>query len=118
MANTSAAQTVQLGSLIDTSHIRPSFSGPVAGLHVAGGPESARWVRDQLNGKLTHGRAYLRQDLPERYHLRETPRAGDVIVVMDEGLDDGHLDPHRALIQDTWGQHGWPRTCRRCARSS
>jgi predicted AlkP superfamily pyrophosphatase or phosphodiesterase len=107
MANTSAAQTMQLGSLVDTSNIRPSFSGPVAGLHVAGGLESARRVRDQLNAKLTHGRAYLRQDLPERYHLRETPRAGDVIVVMDEGWTMATSVLTRALIQDTWGQHGW-----------
>jgi predicted AlkP superfamily pyrophosphatase or phosphodiesterase len=107
MANTSAAQTVQLSSLVDTSNIRPSFSGPVTGLHVSGGPESAERVRDQLNAKLTRGRAYLRQDLPERYHLRETPRAGDVIVVMDEGWTMATSIINRGLIQNTWGEHGW-----------
>jgi predicted AlkP superfamily pyrophosphatase or phosphodiesterase len=108
MANTSAAQTVQLGSLVDTSNIKPSFSGPVAGLHVSGGAGSAQRVRDQLNAKLTSGRAYLRQDLPERYHLRETPRAGDVIVVMDEGWTMATSIINRGLIQSTWGAHGWP----------
>ena len=108
MANTSAAQTVQLGSLVDTSNIKPSFSGPVAGLHVSGGAASAQRVRDQLNAKLTNGRAYLRQGLPERYHLRETPRAGDVIVVMDEGWTMATSIINRGLIQDTWGAHGWP----------
>jgi predicted AlkP superfamily pyrophosphatase or phosphodiesterase len=108
MANTSAAQTVQLGSLVDTSNIKPSFSGPVAGLHVSGGAGSAQRVRDQLNAKLTSGRAYLRQDLPERYHLRETPRAGDVIVVMDEGWTLATSIINRGLIQSTWGAHGWP----------
>lgn len=108
MANTSAAQTVQLGSLVDTSNIKPSFSGPVAGLHVSGGAASAQRVRDQLNAKLTNGRAYLRQDLPERYHLRETPRAGDVIVVMDEGWTMATSIINRGLIQSTWGTHGWP----------
>ncbi len=107
MANTSAAQTVQLSSLVDTSNIRPSFSGPVTGLHVSGGPESAQRVRDQLNAKLTRGRAYLRQDLPERYHLRETPRAGDVIVVMDEGWTMATSIINRGLIQNAWGEHGW-----------
>jgi hypothetical protein len=107
MANTSAAQTVQLSSLVDTSNIRPSFSGPVAGLHVSGGPERAQRVRDQLNAKLTHGRAYLRPDLPERYHLRETPRAGDVIVVMDEGWTMATSIINRGLIQNAWGEHGW-----------
>jgi predicted AlkP superfamily pyrophosphatase or phosphodiesterase len=108
MANTSAAQTVQLGSLVDTSNIKPSFSGPVAGLHVSGGAGSAQRVRDQLNAKLTNGRAYLRQDLPERYHLREARRAGDVIVVMDEGWTMATSIINRGLIQSTWGAHGWP----------
>jgi predicted AlkP superfamily pyrophosphatase or phosphodiesterase len=107
MANTSAAQTVQLGSLVDTSNIRPSFSGAVTGLHVSGGPESAQRVRDQLNAKLTNARTYLRQDLPERYHLRETPRAGDVIVVMDEGWTMATSIINRGLIQNAWGEHGW-----------
>lgn len=107
MANTSAAQTVQLSSLVDTSNIRPSFSGPVTGLHVSGGLDSAQRVRDQLNAKLTNGRAYLRQDLPEGYHLRETPRAGDVIVVMDEGWTMATSIINRGLIQNAWGEHGW-----------
>jgi predicted AlkP superfamily pyrophosphatase or phosphodiesterase len=107
MADTSAAQTVQLSSVVDTSNIRPSFSGPVTGLHVSGGPENAERVRDRLNAKLTHGHAYLRQDLPERYHLRETPRAGDVIVVMDEGWTMATSIINRGLIQNTWGEHGW-----------
>jgi predicted AlkP superfamily pyrophosphatase or phosphodiesterase len=107
MANTSAAQIVQLSSLVNTSNIRPGFDGPVAGLHVSGGPDSARRVRDQLNGKLTNGRAYLRQDLPQRYHLRETARAGDVIVVMNEGWILATSIINRGLIQNTWGAHGW-----------
>jgi len=107
MANTSAAQIVQLSSLVSTSNIRTGFDGPVAGLHVSGGPESVRRVRDQLNAKLTNGRAYLRQDLPERYHLRETARAGDVIVVMNEGWILATSIINRGLIQDRWGAHGW-----------
>jgi predicted AlkP superfamily pyrophosphatase or phosphodiesterase len=107
MANTSATQTVQLSSLVDTSNIRPSFSGAVTGLHVSGGRDSAQRVRDRLNAKLTHGRAYLRPELPDRYHLRETPRAGDVIVVMDEGWTMATSIINRGLIQNAWGEHGW-----------
>ena len=107
MANTSATQIVQLDSLVNTSNIRPSFDGPVAGLHVSGGAGSAQRVRDELNAKLTNGRAYLRQELPERYHLRETPRAGDVIVVMEEGWILATSIINRGLIQNTWGAHGW-----------
>jgi hypothetical protein len=80
----------------------------VTGLHVTGGPDAARRLRDQLNAKLTHGRAYLRQDLPERYQFRDTPRAGDVVVVMDEGWTIATSIITRALIQNRWGEHGWP----------
>ena len=38
MTNTSAEQTVQLGSLVDTTNIRTGYSGPVTGLHVSGPP--------------------------------------------------------------------------------
>jgi hypothetical protein len=31
------------------------------------------------------GRAYLRSETPERWHIRETPRAGDLLLVGDEG---------------------------------
>ena len=108
MTNTSAEQTVQLGSLVDTTNIRTGYSGPVTGLHVSGPPGSARRLRDQLNAKLTRGRAYLRQDLPERYHFRDTPRGGDVVVVMDEGWMMATSIITRGLIQRSWGEHGWP----------
>jgi len=107
MSNTSAAQTVQLSSLVDTSNIRPSFSGPVTGLHVDGDAGAARRLRDQLNARLTHGRAWLREELPERYHFRDTPRAGNVVVIMDEGWTMATSIITRALIQNAWGEHGW-----------
>jgi predicted AlkP superfamily pyrophosphatase or phosphodiesterase len=109
MTNTSAAQTVQLSSLVDTSNIRPSFSGPVTGLHVAGDADAVRRVRDRLNAGLKHGRAWLRQDLPERYHFRDARRAGNVVVVMDEGwtMATSLVAVSRGLIQNAWGEHGW-----------
>jgi predicted AlkP superfamily pyrophosphatase or phosphodiesterase len=107
MTDTSAAQTLQLSSLVDTSNVRPGYSGPVAGLHVTGGSAAARALRDQLNAKLTSGRAYLRQELPEHYQFRDSPRAGDVVVVMDEGWTIATSIITRGLIQKTWGEHGW-----------
>ena len=107
MTNTSAAQTVQLSSLVDTSNIQPSFSGPITGLHVAGDADAVRRVRDRLNAGLKHGRAWLRQDLPERYHFRDAARAGNVVVVMDEGWTMATSVITRALIQNAWGEHGW-----------
>ena len=107
MANTSASQIVQLGSLVDTAGIKPGFDGPIAGLHVSGGPEAARRVRDAINAKLTHGRAHLRADLPEEYHFRHTPRGGDVVVIMDEGWLMATSPINRVLPRTGWGAHGW-----------
>ena len=107
MTDTAAVRTVQLSDVIDTSGIRAGFSGPVTGLHVspeAGTPQS---VRDRLNAKLQHGRAYLRQEMPERHHFRDNPRGGDVIVVMDEGWMMATSILNRATIQREWGEHGW-----------
>jgi predicted AlkP superfamily pyrophosphatase or phosphodiesterase len=87
MVNTSAAQTVPLESLLDASEladIEMALSGPVASLHLRGTAERARHIRDRINARLARGTAYLREELPERFHYRKDPRAGDVVVVMDE----------------------------------
>ena len=87
MVNTSAAQSVALDTLLDAAELadlEAAQSGPVASLHVRGGPERARHIRDRINAQLARGTAYLRSELPERFHYRTDPRAGDVVVVMDE----------------------------------
>jgi len=107
MADTAAVRTVQLGDLIDTTGIRAGYSGPVTGLHVsvaAGTPQS---VRDRINAGLQHGRAYLRQEVPERHHFRDSPRAGDVVVIMEEGWVIATSILNRATLQREWGEHGW-----------
>jgi len=107
MANTSAVRTVQLGSLIDTAGIRAGFSGPVTALHVSAEAGSAAAVRDRLNARLQHGRAYIREEVPERHHFRRSPRGGDVVVIMEEGWTLATSIINRALIQREWGEHGW-----------
>jgi predicted AlkP superfamily pyrophosphatase or phosphodiesterase len=87
MVNTSSSQTVPLESLLDAQEladIETALSGPVASLHVRGGVARARQLRDRINTKLARGMAYLRAELPERYYYRDDPRAGDIVVVMDE----------------------------------
>ena len=107
MADTAAARIVQLGDVIDTTGVRAGFSGPVTGLHVSPEAGTAMAVRDRINAKLQHGRAYLRQEVPERHHFRDTPRAGDVVVIMDEGWLMATSIINRGLIQRDWGEHGW-----------
>ncbi|MDQ3487275.1 MAG: ectonucleotide pyrophosphatase/phosphodiesterase [Acidobacteriota bacterium] len=88
MVNTSAPRTVRLESILDptdASSITAGFSGPVASIHISGGIERARAIRDRINARVARGTAYLRQDLPERFKYRDNPRSGDIVVVMDEG---------------------------------
>lgn len=104
MQATRPDDAVALESLIDTTGVRIADGGPNANLHVRGGPAQAVAVRDSLNRHLAHGRAYLRGELPERFHYRSDPRAGDVVVVMEAP----YLITARArLPRAPGGTHGW-----------
>ena len=132
MVNTSTAQTVRLDSILDATEIASvdaGFSGPVASLHISGGPDRARLIRDRINARVARGTAYLRQDLPARYNYTSNPRIGDVVVVMDEGWTMSASRPARAAAapatatekpaaptakpaaerapRERYGAHGW-----------
>jgi predicted AlkP superfamily pyrophosphatase or phosphodiesterase len=95
---------VAIESLIDTLGVIVADGGPNANLHVVGGTARAVIVRDSLNARLTHGRAYLRQDVPARLHYSADPRIGDVVVIMEEHYQFGRSAnaPKRP-----GGSHGW-----------
>lgn len=107
MAETSAARTIMLDSLVETKDVRVGFSGPIASLHVPDGLQAAERIRDEVNGRLEHGRAYLRSELPERWRYRRDPRAGDVVIVMDESWMVVNTRPLTGMIRTRWGMHGW-----------
>jgi predicted AlkP superfamily pyrophosphatase or phosphodiesterase len=107
MVETAASRTVLIGSLVDSATVRVGFAGAVASLHVSGGPDQALKTRDQANAQLKNGRAYLRAELPERYHYRADPRAGDVVIVMDEGWTAETSIISKLRIVGPWGEHGW-----------
>jgi predicted AlkP superfamily pyrophosphatase or phosphodiesterase len=120
MVNTSQRHRIALSSLLDASELadlETSFGGPVASLHVRGGADRARQLRDRINAKLARGTAYLRSELPERFNYRDAPRAGDVVVLMDESW--GLTTPRPRTSEpvtveggtpqrpERWGEHGW-----------
>ena len=105
MVETGTQFTIRLDSLVDTRLIQTAFGGPVANLHVKGGAAGALQVRDRINARLTHGRAWLREELPERYRYRRDPRAGDVVIVMDESWTIATSILTRPWGR--WGMHGW-----------
>jgi predicted AlkP superfamily pyrophosphatase or phosphodiesterase len=102
MAPHSPEQTTTVSSLLDTTAIIIGDLGPNGHFYVAGGVEKARMIRDSLNRHLQHGRAFLREELPQRLHYSSDPRGGDVVVMMDENYEIARRVPRSA-----GGNHGW-----------
>ncbi|MBI4468078.1 MAG: alkaline phosphatase family protein [Acidobacteria bacterium] len=90
--------------LIELKGIRCVDFGPIVSLHVDGGPGRAKSVRNSLNRRLRHGRAYLRDEVPARLHYRADPRIGDVLVIMEEPYQ---VVPAAGLARVRGGNHGW-----------
>jgi predicted AlkP superfamily pyrophosphatase or phosphodiesterase len=108
MANTSAAQSIGIDSLIDMTGLLLAEGGPVGNLHVPGGASRAREVRDAINRRLRHGRAYLRKDVPERLRYRADPRIGDIVIIMNEGyIVETPERQARRTRKEPFGMHGW-----------
>lgn len=126
MVNTSPKQTIALESLLDGAdlvNIEEAFGGPVANLHIRGGDaDRARQIRDRINARLARGTAYLRTELDERFHYRDDPRAGDIVIVMDDAwsLSTPRRRPRETEStakpapagpsRERWGQHGSDNT--------
>lgn len=95
-----------LDTLIDMNGVRLGEAGTLANLYVTGGIARAAVLRDSINRRMRHGRAYLRADLPAHLHYSKDPRAGDIIVIMEDHFQIGRVDrPARE-----GGNHGWDPT--------
>ncbi len=105
MVETGTDRTLPIERMLDLTGVRVAFYGPVTSLHTGGDASRARATRDRLNATLTHGKTYLREELPARFHYRSDPRGGDVVVVMEEGwlLHPAGAGP----FPDRYGMHGW-----------
>ena len=113
MVETTAKQGIRLDSLVDMDDIEQSFGGPVGMLHVRGGePARASRVRDAINARLQHGRAYLRHEVPERHRFRDDRRIGDVVIIMEDAwtivVTPRLAEAAIGMVRpDRWGAHGW-----------
>lgn len=106
MMETSPRWYAALDTLIDMTGVRMADAGPNANLHVEGGAARARVLRDSLDRRMTHGRAYLRAEIPERLHYTD-PRVGDIVIMMDDYFQVGRANrPPR----EGGGAHGWEPT--------
>jgi predicted AlkP superfamily pyrophosphatase or phosphodiesterase len=104
MSETSPRWYVALDTLIDLQGVRIADAGPNTNLHVDGGAQRARVLRDSINRRLRHGRAYLRADVPARLHYSADPRVGDIVVIMDDHFTIG---PANRAPRENGGAHGW-----------
>jgi predicted AlkP superfamily pyrophosphatase or phosphodiesterase len=107
MSETHPRWFAALDTLIDTAGVSMGDgTGPLANLSIAGGRARAVALRDSINRRMKHGRAYLRGELPKHLHYDRNPRIGDVVVVMEEHFEIGYANrPSRA-----GGNHGWDPT--------
>jgi predicted AlkP superfamily pyrophosphatase or phosphodiesterase len=104
MSETSPRWYAGLDTIIDLGGVVIADAGPNANLHVSGGRDRARVLRDSINRRLRHGRAYLREETPARFHYRKDPRIGDLVVIMED-----HWQVGRAARppREGTGGHGW-----------
>lgn len=91
-----------LTEVADLRGVRTVVTGVGASFFVRNAARAAR-LRDQLNDRLRHARAYLRQDVPPTLHYRADPRIGDVVVIPTEGA---MVDIERREDLPR-GMHGW-----------
>ncbi len=82
-------------------------SGAFAVLYVRDrDPRRARELRDAINARWRHGRAWLRGEAPAAWRVADSPRMGDVLLQADLGY--GVLSRRDKAHKMTAGDHGWP----------
>ena len=106
MSETHPRWHAALDTLIDMQGVHLAEGGPLANLHIEGGRARAAVLRDSINRRMRHGRAYLRGELPRHLHYDKDPRIGDVVVVMDDHFQIGMAN----RTPRAGGTHGWDPT--------
>ena len=71
-----------------------------------GGDENRIWeIHDALAGRIPHAAVHFREELPERWHYRASPRVGEIVVTADLGWMVAPARGDRAWRGG--GMHGW-----------
>ena len=74
------------GGGVDTTRMLVSDNGPTLSLWFGTDTSRTGAAHRVLDRSLVHAHAYLRSETPLAWHLRDNPRAGDLLVVADEGF--------------------------------
>ena len=83
MAEISSKRTIRLDNYTNLKDINQEGAGPYALLYGENKSRLQQTVKD-LN-KVDHIKAYLKKDIPERFHFKNHYRIKDVLVLADEG---------------------------------
>ncbi len=104
MSETGPRWYAGLDTIIDMRGVRMPDAGTNAILHVPEGRARAIVLRDSINRRMKHGRAYLREEVPAHLHYRKDPRVGDIVVIMEDHYQVGTTN--RPPREGT-SNHGW-----------
>ena len=71
---------------VDTTHMEVSDNGPTLSIWFGADSARLRAAEKVVNEAHGHAHAYQRSETPPDWHMRDNPRAGDLLVVADEGF--------------------------------
>lgn len=105
MTPVSPDRVMLLDDTIDLSTVQIDFQSPATGLRPLKGT-AEDLVRSLA--QLPHAKAYLRDDLPARFHLKGNPRIPEVWIVPEEGwLVETRAVSKVPTMHDMKGNHGF-----------
>ncbi|HVW20024.1 MAG TPA: ectonucleotide pyrophosphatase/phosphodiesterase [Opitutaceae bacterium] len=111
MTDVSPDRVEYIDDYVSLKDVQIDFQGPEAGLHPINGAKAEDLMR--ALSRMTHAKAYLSQDLPGRFHLRDNPRIPPIWIAADEGW---HIATHAYMKfpgnHDQKGDHGFDNAFR------
>ena len=114
MADISPDRVIRLSDYVDLSGITQERSGPFSFLYNMSKRRTKKIV-EKLN-KVPHLTAYLKKDIPERYHYKNHYRIKQILLVADEGWsipDEKRIDDPRYMENMAVGAtHGYDNRLR------
>ena len=99
-----AVSDILAGAGIDTTRMEVSDNGPTLSLWFGADSARMRTAHAVLDRALPHARTYFRSETPAAWHARDNPRAGDLLIVADEGFIVARRASDKA---PTAGAHGY-----------
>ena len=89
---------------VDTTRMEVSDNGPTMSLWFGGDSARLHRAHSVLDASMPHARAYFRSETPPRWHISDNARAGDLLLVADEGYV---LQRRASDKAPTSGAHGY-----------